>query len=142
MHVGAGMSPLEQRLQQNLAGVRQRIASACSRTGRDPAAVGLVAVTKYAQLEWVQGLLALGVNRLGENRPQQLVERAGLVTGAEWHLVGQLQRNKVRSVLPHVALVHSVDSLRLLQRISDICGELQRTTQLLLQVSVSGEASK
>jgi pyridoxal phosphate enzyme (YggS family) len=82
------------------------------------------------------------VNCLGENRPQQLVERAGLVTGAQWHLVGQLQRNKVRSVLPHVALIHSVDSLRLLQRISDVSGELQRTTQLLLQVSVSGEASK
>lgn len=136
------MSPLEPRLQQNLAHVRQRIEAACRRSGRDPATVELVAVTKYAQVDWIAPLMALGVRRLGENRPQQLVDRAGMFTGVEWHLVGQLQRNKVRSVLPHVALIHSVESLRLLQRISDVSAELQRTTRVLLQVNVSGEGSK
>lgn len=136
------MSPNEQQLQQNLARVQARIAAACRRVGRDPADVELVAVTKSAPLDWIRHLPELGVRKLGENRPQQLVERAAQVSGVEWHLVGHLQRNKVRSVLPHTALIHSVDSLRLLQRISDVAGELQQTVRVLLQVNVSGEASK
>ncbi|MBL8848081.1 MAG: YggS family pyridoxal phosphate-dependent enzyme [Planctomycetaceae bacterium] len=136
------MSPVEERLQQNLALVRQRIDSACRRAARDPALVGLVAVTKYAHVDWIASLARLGVHTFGENRPQQLVERAALWPGDDWHLIGQLQRNKVRSVLPHNPLIQSVDSLRLLRRISDVSGELQRRTRVLLQVNVSGEASK
>jgi pyridoxal phosphate enzyme (YggS family) len=136
------VSNIESQLRQNLALVQQRIAAACDRVGRDPADVRLVAVTKYAQPEWIPPLLALGLEDLGENRPQQLVERAAALPNARWHLVGQLQRNKVRSVLPHTALIHSVDSLRLLQRINDIAGELDHPTRVLLQVNVSGEATK
>src|SRR5690606_23309001 len=80
---------------------------------------------------------------LGESRPQQLIERAAaLPAGIEWHLIGHLQRNKVRAVLPHAALIHSVDSLRLAERISDIAGQLSLTPRVLLEVNVSGEASK
>jgi len=136
------MSPVEQRLQQNLSQVRQRIEAASRRAGRDPATLDLVAVTKYARLDWIRHLPLLGVRNLGENRPQQLVERAGLLSDVEWHLVGQLQRNKVRSVLPCVALIHSVESLRLLRRISDISLEDGRTTRVLLQVNISGESTK
>ena len=136
------MSPVAERLQQNLALVRQRIDDACQRAGRDPGSVELVAVTKYAQFDWLSPLVLLGVGSLGENRPQQLVERAMLLPDVHWHLIGQLQRNKVRSVLPHLHLIHSVDSLRLLQRISDVSGELHRRTRVLLQVNVSGESSK
>jgi pyridoxal phosphate enzyme (YggS family) len=136
------MSPVEQRLQQNLSQVQQRIDAACRRAGRDPGTVGLVAVTKYAQLDWIRCLPPLGVRQLGENRPQQLIERAAAFPDAEWHLIGQLQRNKVRSVLPHTALIHSVDSLRLLARISEVSGELGRPARVLLQVNVSGETSK
>ena len=136
------MSPVEQQLERNLSGVRQRIEAACSRAQRDPSSVSLVAVTKYAKLEWIERLPSLGVRAFGESRPQQLVERAALLSGIKWHLIGQLQRNKVRSVLPHAALIHSVSSLRLLQRISDVAGELGRTARVLLQVNVSGEDRK
>jgi len=136
------MSSVEERLQANLAKVRERIAAACIRAGRMPESVQLVAVTKYAQLNWIRHLPVLGIRMLGENRPQQLVERAAALPDVEWHLVGPLQRNKVRSVLPHTALIHSVDSLRLLQRISDVSAELGQRTRVLLQVNVSGEASK
>lgn len=136
------MSSVAKTLDQNLARVQQRIAGACLRSGRSPADVTLVAVTKYANPDWIPPLLALGVRDLGENRPQQLLERATKLPDACWHLIGQLQRNKVRSVLAHAALIHSGDSLRLLQRISDIAGELGRTTRVLLQVNVSGEGSK
>jgi pyridoxal phosphate enzyme (YggS family) len=136
------MSPVEQHLRHNLDQVQHRITAACQRVGRNPADVTLVAVTKYANPDWIAPLVSLGVSDLGENRPQQLVERAAIVPHARWHLIGQLQRNKVRSTLPHTVLIHSVDSLRLLQRISDIAGELGHTVPVLLQVNVSGEASK
>jgi len=136
------MSNIEAQLRHNLARVQQRIAAACQRSGRDPAAITLVAVTKYADPAWIPPLLSLGLRDLGENRPQQLVTRAISLPDARWHLIGQLQRNKVRSVLPHTVLIHSVDSLRLLERISDIAGELGLSTRVLLQINVSGEESK
>src|SRR5690606_3394467 len=80
---------------------------------------------------------------LGESRPQQLIERAAaLPAQIEWHLIGHLQRNKVRAVLPQVAMIHSVDSLRLAERISDIAGQMNLTPRVLLEVNISGEASK
>jgi pyridoxal phosphate enzyme (YggS family) len=127
----------------NLANVRRRIDEACRRSGRTSDSVTLVAVTKYAELKWVRQLIGLGVTELGENRPQQLVQRAGLITEpVAWHLIGNLQRNKVRAVLPHVSLIHSVDSLRLLEAIERIAGELDLRPRVLLEVHLSGEAAK
>jgi pyridoxal phosphate enzyme (YggS family) len=135
-------------LRENAAGVRERIAAACARVGRDPASVRAVAVTKYARIEWVRELVRLGWTTLGESRPQQLVERAELLAGepelpaVEWHLIGHLQRNKVRPVLPLVELTHSVDSLRLLERIDRIGEEIGLLPRVLLEVNVTGEPSK
>jgi len=138
----AGDRILSDRLRQNRDAVLAEIAAACGRVSRDPAAVQLIAVTKYAEVDWVRALVALGHKALGENRPQQLVERAGVLEGAVWHLIGHLQRNKVRAVLPHVACIHSIDSLKLLWRVGDIAGELGLVPQVLMEVNVSGEASK
>jgi len=135
-------------LAANLAAVRERIWFVCAQAGRDPHAVRLVAVVKYAEWDWIRGLIELGVRDLGENRPQQLLERAARLaqelpgTDVRWHLIGHLQRNKVRAVLPATALIHSVDSLRLLERIELIAGELALRPRVLLEVNVSGEASK
>ncbi len=137
------MSELHPRLRENVERVGARLAAACRRAGRDPQSVRLVAVTKYAELRWVEQLPQLGVRLLGESRPQQLVERAGRISGPiEWHLIGHLQRNKVRPVLPVAAVIHSVDSLKLLERIDSIAGELGLSPRVLLEVNVSGEASK
>ena len=124
--------------------MRRRIEAACARSGRDPAAVRLVAVTKYAPMEAVRELVALGHRDLGENRPQQLLERAGLLNGAEvtWHLIGHLQRNKARKVLPVASLIHSVDSVRLMEAIDRLAVELSLRPRVLLEVNVSGEGSK
>lgn len=129
------------RLGHNLQEIHRDIANACDRAGRSRDAVRLVAVTKYAEWKWVQ-LLSRLHQTFGENRPQQLLERQRQLPSAEWHLVGQLQRNKVRLVLGHAALIHSIDSLRLLERIAAVAPELPSRPQLLLQVNVSGEASK
>jgi len=138
-----GMSTLTATIQSNLAEVREGIAAACRRNGRDPDDVTLVAVTKYAQPEWVRELAALGVTDLGESRPQQLLQRAGeFGDPVRWHLVGHLQRNKVRKVLPVAALIHSVDSVRLLSAVDRIAEEEGLTPRVLLEVNVSGEAAK
>jgi PLP dependent protein len=137
------MNGVAERLRENLQLIHGRIAAACGRTGRDPASVRIVAVTKYAEWSWVEALTDLGMTVLGESRPQQLIERsAAMQRPVEWHQIGHLQRNKVRSVLPVVALIHSVDSWRLLHRIDEIAGELGRQPEVLLQVNISGEASK
>ena len=128
-------------LSRNLQAISSEIRSACVRVGRDPALVRLVAVTKYAEWPWVLELSHLH-QTFGENRPQQLVERQPRLSHVEWHLIGQLQRNKVRTAVMHSAMIHSVDSLRLLERIADIATELNVHPQLLLQVNLSGETSK
>lgn len=111
--------------------------------GRSPNEVTLVAVTKYAQLAWVRQLVELGVHDLAENRPQQFAERAAqLPAEIRWHLIGHLQRNKVKSVVPRTTLIHSVDSLRLLERISEVAAERTLLPQVLLEVNVSGETAK
>lgn len=133
----------EARIAENFRTVRARIAAACARAGRSSDSVRLVAVTKYARPEWVQALVALGVHDLGESRPQQLVERArAMGPGLRWHLVGPLQRNKARRVLPLVSLIHSVGSLRLLQTLDRLAEEMGRAPRVLLEVNISGETAK
>lgn len=134
---------MSDRLADNLHRVTEEIAAACARAGRSPSDVTLVAVTKYAELDWVRRLVESGVRELGESRPQQLVERAEqLPPDIRWHLIGHLQRNKVKLALPRTALIHSVDSLRLLERISEVAAEQLLHPRVLLEVNVSGEASK
>lgn len=131
------------RLSENLHRVRERIAAACARANRPPEVVTLIAVTKYAELDWVRGLIELGVTNLGESRPQQLVARAGQLPAAvRWHLIGHLQRNKVDSLLPVVDRIHSVDSMRLVEQLAKSADKLGCRPRVLLEVNVSGEASK
>ena len=139
---------VRQRLAANYESVCQRVRQACHRSGRSPDAVLIVAVTKYADWQFVREVIPLGVVDLGESRPQQLVERAALLTepGAvekiRWHLIGHLQRNKVRRVLPLVSLIHSVDSWRLLEALEREAAEQDLRPQVLLEINVTGEASK
>lgn len=148
------MTTIEKKIEANYHGVLRRIDAACRRAGRDPSSLTLVAVTKYAQLDWVRCLVELclaelGVVELGESRPQQLVQRAQELGASvhkhlaiRWHLIGNLQRNKVRSVLPHLTLLHSVDSLRLLESIDRIAQELDLRPRVLVEVNLSGEEAK
>ena len=134
---------LSARVAANLRRVRERIECAAERAGRDPAFVRLVAVTKYAELEWVRALLDLGCRDLGENRPQQLLERAAVLPDdVRWHLIGHLQRNKVRKVLPVAELIHSVDSLALMADIERIAGELHIQPHVLIEVNLVADPKK
>jgi PLP dependent protein len=114
------------RIADNLAAVRQRIAEAAARSGRRADDITLVAVTKYVGVEEIRALVEAGCHDLGEARPQQLWDRAEALAGlpVRWHLIGHLQRNKVRRTVPLVAMIHSVDSLRLAAAIDEAlaCG--------------------
>lgn len=135
------MSDIDQIVRENLNAVREEIENSCTAISRDPSEVKLVAVTKYAKPEWVRSLYRLH-RVFGENRPQQLAERAPQFDNAEWHLIGQLQRNKTRSAVSHASVIHSIDSLRLLRRVIQVGSDLQKKPVLLLQVNVTGEATK
>lgn len=138
------MSPLARRIVENLARVREQIAAAELRGGRQPGSVTLVAVTKYVGPAEAEALVAAGCHDLGESRPQELWRKAEALAGlpVRWHLVGHLQRNKIRRTLPHVTLLHSADSERLLADLDSISRDLGRKTSVLLEVNISGESAK
>jgi len=131
-------------LSRNLAVVGGRIAEAAQRVGREADDVTLVVVTKTVSPEVIALLPDLGVHDVGENRVQALTERAQALNrlGLRWHMIGHLQRNKARKVLPFTHLLHAIDSLRLAETVNRVAGELDRPAEALIQVNVSGEASK
>ncbi len=138
------MSDVAQRVAENLDQVRQRISAAAKRSGREPGLVRLVAVTKYGSDEAVRALLDGGCRDLGESRPQQLWTRAEQFAGDDvvWHLIGHLQRNKARRTLPLTSLVHSVDSLRLLEALDETALSLDLRPRVLIEVNISGDPAK
>jgi len=128
---------------ENLQAVRERIAAAAARAGRDADSVRLVAVSKGRSLEAIREAMRAGQKAFGENRAQELREKALLLgEDVEWHFVGHLQRNKVNMVVGKVALIHSLDSRKLAAAVSARALALATVQDVLLQVNVSGEESK
>jgi pyridoxal phosphate enzyme (YggS family) len=122
--------------------VLRQIADAADLAGRDPADVRVVAVTKTVGVPETSQAIAAGLTDFGENRAQEFVGKQALFPDASWHFVGTLQSNKVKQVVGRACLIHSVDSLHLLRIIADRATEIGVVQPVLLQVSVSGEASK
>lgn len=119
-----------------LEAVRARVDAACERAGRDPSGVKLVAVTKEASIEQVGAALEAGCSDFGENRAQQLAERAELVPAATWHFIGPLQTNKVR-YLDKAALIHSLENERQAAALAK-----RGTFDVLIEVNVAHEPQK
>jgi hypothetical protein len=149
----AKKSPLAERLDV----VQEKIAAVCAKAKRDPSEVTLIAVTKYAAPEQIREIVQLGINDLGESRVQQLSQRApqineffarraglGSITPPKlrWHMIGHLQRNKIKAILPIVHIVHSIDSLRLAEELDIQCKKFDRKLPVMLQVNASEESSK
>ena len=150
----AKKTPLAEKLDE----VRDRIANAATKAKREPSEVTLVAVTKSAAPEQIREVLQLGVADLGESKVQNLTQRAGQLNEflqrrldrgdattpdrLRWHMIGHLQRNKVKPVLGVASLIHSVDSLRLAEEIDAQGLKLGKKIPVLLQVNASEEASK
>jgi pyridoxal phosphate enzyme (YggS family) len=123
------------RIRANLERVRDAIAGA----GRDPAEVEILAAVKYVALEEIGVLGEAGITLLGENRAQELEAKAGEHPGYRWHFIGQLQSRKVKQILPHVELIHSVASESAL---AQLARHGDADTRILLEVNVAGEEGK
>ena len=136
------MSKVALQIAENVAAIRGKIASAAARSSRGPEAVTLVAVTKFLPADVVRALVEAGCHDLGESRPQELWQKADALADLpiRWHLIGHLQRNKVRRTLPLVAMVQSIDSPRLATAVDEErAGE---PLPVLLEVNISGETAK
>ncbi len=127
---------------ENLAAVQERIRSTCSRAGRDPRSIQLVAVSKGQPIEAVLQAFAAGQTVFGENYAQELHAKADALPEAEWHFIGALQTNKVRIVVGHAALVHTCDRLALARELSKRAFSKNLTQRVLLEVNVGREPQK
>jgi len=128
---------------ERLAAIRQEIRLAAEAAGRDPSGVRLLAVSKTVDADAVRAAYDAGQRDFAENRVPELADKAeALPPECVWHLIGHLQRNKARSALAHAAWVHSVDSAALIERLEAIAAEDGRLPTILLQVNLSGEATK
>lgn len=131
-----------------LAGIEERIEAACRRSGRDRSDVTLVAVTKTFPASVVAEGIEAGLRALGENRVQEAagkmaeLDELRRTLGVHWHLIGHLQSNKVRRAVELFDAIHSIDSLRLAERVEAVCAEKGRSMPILIEVNLGGETSK
>ncbi len=122
--------------------IEQRILQACERSGRSRAEVTLVAVTKTQPVDRINELLDAGIQDIGENRIQEYLEKQDRLLPHRFHMIGHLQRNKVKHVLGRAVLVHSVDSIGLADEIERLAGRDGRGCDVLIEVNSSREATK
>lgn len=128
---------------RNLEIVESKIRAACGKSGRCFADVKLVAVSKTQSVERISQLAELGVVDFGENRVQELLEKRPQIShDITWHMIGHLQTNKVKSIIDKVALIHSVDSLRLAKEIDKQAKIVEKTMEILIEINIAGEESK
>ncbi len=132
------MKALEERLES----VRKDIALALEECGRKPEEVTLVAVTKTYEPDIINKAIELGVTDIGENKVQEITRKYNQVLPVRWHLIGHLQSNKVKYIIDKVALIHSVDSIHLMDEIERQAKKHNICMDILIQVNISGEESK
>ena len=144
------------QITQNLHRVKQRITDAAQRSGRLSDSIRLIAVTKGVNASQIQTIITEGVTDIGENRIQEAQQKYNVINqskenstqennknyNCKWHLIGHLQRNKVKPAVEMFSLIHSVDSIRLYKEISNRSRNKENPTRVLLQVNTTGEVSK
>jgi len=130
-------------VQENLADVEQRIQAACERAGRDRNEVTLIAVSKTKPVSMLNEAYGCGIREFGENKVQEMMDKyEQMPQDIHWHMIGHLQRNKVKYLMGKAYLIHSVDSLRLAEEISAQSVKHQVQTDILIEVNIAGEESK
>lgn len=128
---------------ENLAEVEKHVCEACARAGRSREEVTLIAVSKTKPVSMIEELLPGGTRDFGENKVQELCDKYEVLPkDIHWHLIGHLQRNKVKYVVDKACLIHSVDSLRLAETINEEGKKKGVTVPVLIEVNVAGEESK
>lgn len=134
----------EQTIQDNLQFINERIAEAAARSGRTRADVHLMAVTKTVEPIFINHAIACGIDLIGENKVQEFLGKQPFLNlnGVQAHLIGHLQTNKVRQIVPHVSMIQSVDSLKLANEIDKQCAKIGKIMPCLIEVNIAKEESK
>ena len=130
-------------LKENLQQVQNNILQACRKAGRDEKEVTLIAVSKTKPVEMLQEIYDAGIRTFGENKVQEMMDKEEVMPkDIKWHMIGHLQRNKVKYLMGKTALIHSVDSLRLAEEISAQSVKHQVETDILIEVNIAAEETK
>lgn len=127
---------------ENLSILRERISDACSAAGRNPNEVNLLPVTKNWPVDAVRHCLEAGINRVGENRVQETVLKQEEIQGVKWELIGHLQSNKVKQSIGRFSRIQTLDSLKLIRKVSSAAEELNQTIPVLIQVNSGNDPAK
>ncbi|HPF43703.1 MAG TPA: YggS family pyridoxal phosphate-dependent enzyme [Syntrophomonadaceae bacterium] len=131
-----------EKLRQNYAEITRNIEKAAARSSRNPADILLVAVSKTVDTATVSKAYSLGISHFGENRAHNFILKQENLPVARWHFIGQLQTNKVKSIVGKTFLIHSLDRWKLAEEINKASQAVKMETQVLLQVNISGEKQK
>jgi len=133
------------KIQENVQKIREGIIAAAKKSGRKPEEITLVGVTKNANNEQIEALLAAGVTHLGESKVQDFLPKYEFFTSETaptWHFIGHLQSNKVKHIVGKAAAIHSVDSLRLVEEIDKRSALIGQKTDIMIEINVAKEKSK
>lgn len=129
-------------IRENLNSVTESIRKAEKKSGRPAGSVKLIAVTKTYGADAINEAIDCGVTDIGENRVQEIIEKYDRIKPVRWHLIGHLQKNKVKYIIDKICLIHSVDSIELAREINRQAEKIGKVQDILVQVNVSGEESK
>ncbi len=127
---------------ENIKEVNRKIENAAKSAGRERNEITLIGVSKTKPVSLIKEAVDCGIRVLGENRVQEIMEKFDHIEGAVWHLIGHLQKNKVKYIIDKVDLIHSVDSLELAKEIDKQAKKFDKVQKILIQVNISGEESK
>lgn len=131
-------------IEENIAEIRGRLSKAAEAAGRNPGEITLIAVSKTKPNEMIREAIDCGMQDFGENKPQELAAKQPVFeqNGVRWHLIGNLQKNKVKHIIDKAYLIHSVDSLGLAEEINKRAAAIGKIQDILIQVNISGEETK
>ncbi|HAJ94599.1 MAG TPA: YggS family pyridoxal phosphate-dependent enzyme [Actinobacteria bacterium] len=134
---------LQEKYKNNIDGLKKKIGQICKNIGRNPREITIIAATKYADAKSVDIIRELGIMDLGENRADELTRKSMYVDKeARWHFIGHLQSRKARDVVPIVEYIHSIDSIRILEKVSSEAKKNSKIQKVLIEVNISGEESR
>ena len=130
-------------IENNIKQIQAQVNNAAAKVSRDPAAIKIIAVTKYTGVDRINEAIRAGITDIAENRVQDAIAKFPLLAGTVTrHLIGTLQTNKVKTALVEFDLIHSVDRIELIEAMAKEAAKLQRQVEFLIQLNISGEATK
>jgi len=134
---------LQEKYKNNIIGLKRKIGDICGKIGRDPGEITIIAATKYADARNVDIIRGLGIMDFGENRANELIKKSMYIDKeVRWHFIGHLQSRKAKDVVPVVEYVHSIDSMKILEKVSSEAKKNGKIQKVLIEVNISGEGSR